>query len=94
MTKAFHDVTRQYLHAQLNQLKRRDRQKRDFFTKAEQAANKFYGDALTKLSHLRLARESTKILAEDLHAENPDMRRQALDELPADSGDTSGGESA
>ena len=88
----FEQVLDQYHKAKLKQQSRRERQKRDFHTKDEQAALKFYSKSMEQIEGL--AREGTKILAEDLHAENPDMRRQALDELPADSGDPSGGESA
>ena len=87
----FEQVLSQYEHAIASQVKRCIRQKRDFYTKEEQAAIKFY---MAAVQWLEPAREGTKISTGDLHAENPDMRRQSVDKLPADSGDPSGGAQA
>ena len=88
----FQQVLAQYDRALANQLKRRDRQKRDFFTRDENASIRFYNNAFLAIQKLEPARESTKISTGDLHAENPDMRGSSVVELPADSGDPSGGE--
>lgn len=87
----FQQVQAQYVNAVSNQMKRRNRQKRDFFTKAEQAAILFYGAAVQVLEGLKPAREREKIFTEDLHAENPDMRGSQLGKFPTDTGHTEPG---
>jgi hypothetical protein len=91
---SFSQVLTQYDRALANQLKRRDRQKRDFFTKNENAAVRYYNGAFLAVQRLEPAREGEKIFAEDLHAENPDMRGPQLEKLPTDSGDPVGGAQA
>jgi hypothetical protein len=50
----FTQVLAQYIEAVSNQLKRRNRQKRDFFTKDEQAALKWYGQASQQIEALKV----------------------------------------
>jgi hypothetical protein len=87
----FEQVQQQYNKAVNNQMKRRLRQGRDFFTKAEQAALKFYSQAFEKLG---ASIEGEKIFVGDLHAENPDMRGQGVEKFPTDSGHSEGGAGA
>lgn len=49
---SFKAVTEQYVKAIANQGKRRTRQGRDFFTKNETKALKFYADALLQIQSL------------------------------------------
>lgn len=51
-TNQFAAVEAQYVKAVSNQMKRRNRQGRDFFTKDEQAALKFYGLAAQQIHEL------------------------------------------
>jgi hypothetical protein len=48
----FQAVLDQYITAVSKQIKRRNRQGRDFFTKDEQAALKFYGQAAQQIKAL------------------------------------------
>jgi hypothetical protein len=50
----FTQVFAQYVNAVSNQLKRRNRQNRDFFTKDEQAALKWYGQAVQQIETLKV----------------------------------------
>lgn len=77
MTDQFYLVRAQYNKATNNQMKRRVRQGRDFFTKAEQAALKFYSEAFNKLE---------TIFKESNDAANTDLRGSELEQLPVDSG--------
>lgn len=63
---SFSKAKEQYVNAISNQLKRRNRQGRDFFTKNEQKAIEYHGKAVNQIQKLgdNNARETQEVIQE------------------------------
>lgn len=72
----FEQVVGEYARGTRKQIHRMKRQGRDFHTKAEQAALKFYTEAIQKIV----------AVGKEPDATNTNLRGQELEQLPVDTG--------